>query len=172
MLFRSPYRTAKNTIDGLVLTFLDITKLKEAEQIVQAAQSFASSIVETVREPLLVLDNQLRVVSANQSFYRVFQVTPREVEQQLLYHLCNGAWNIPDLRRLLEEILPERSSFEDFAVDQMFPHIGRKILALNGRRLKQELAQPGRILLAMEEVRGRKGAGKGEATIEAKVEVE
>ena len=157
-----PYRTAKNTIDGLVLTFLDITKMKKAEQVVQAAQSFASSIVETVREPLLVLDDQLRVVSANQSFYKVFQITPREVEQQLLYHLCNGAWNIPGLRRLLEEILPERSSFEDFAVDQTFPHIGRKILALNGRRLKQELAQPGRILLAMEEVRGLEGAGKGE----------
>ena len=157
-----PYRTAKNTIDGLVLTFLDITKMKKAEQVVQAAQSFASSIVETVREPLLVLDDQLRVVSANQSFYKVFQVTPREVEQQLLYHLCNGAWNIPDLRRLLEEILPERSSFEDFAVDQTFPHIGRKILALNGRRLEQELALPGRILLAMEEVREQEGTRKAE----------
>ncbi|MEP6601588.1 MAG: chemotaxis protein CheB [Nitrospirota bacterium] len=156
-----PYRTAKNTIDGLVLTFVDITKMKEAERVVQAAQSFAASIVETVREPLLVLDNQLRVVSANQSFYRTFQVTPREVEQQLLYHLCNGAWNIPDLRRLLEEILPQRTSFQDFAVDQTFPHIGRKILALNGRRLEQEAAQPGRILLAMEEVRGGEGDKEG-----------
>ena len=79
-----PYRTAKNTIDGLVLTFLDITKMKEAERVVHAAQSFATSIVETVHESLLVLDDQLRVVSANQSFYRIFHVTPREVEQQLL----------------------------------------------------------------------------------------
>ena len=149
-----PYRTAKNTIDGLVVTFLDITTNKQAEQVIQAARSFADSIVETVREPLLVLDEQLRVVLANQSFYRIFQVQPREVEQQLLYHLCNGAWNIPDLRSLLEEILPARTSFQDFVVDQKFPHIGRKLLALNGRRLEQESTQPGRILLAIEEVKG------------------
>ena len=154
-----PYRTAKNTIDGLVLTFQDITNNKQAEQVVQTARSFAASIVETVREPLLVLDNQLRVVSANQSFYRIFQVQPHEVEQQLLYHLCNGAWNIPELRSLLEEILPARTSFQDFVVDQTFPHIGRKVLALNGRRLVQEMEQPGCILLAMEEVRdgGKEG---------------
>ncbi len=150
-----PYRTAKNTIDGLVLTFLDITKNKHAEQVIQAARSFAGNIVETVREPLLVLDEQLRVVLANQSFYRIFQVQPREVEQQLLYHLCNGAWNIPGLCSLLEEVLPKHTSFQDFVVDQTFPHIGRKVLALNGRRLEQETAQPGRILLAMEEVRGQ-----------------
>jgi two-component system CheB/CheR fusion protein len=113
--------------------------------------------VETVREPLLVLDDQFRVVSANQSFYRIFQVTPREVEQQLLYHLCNGAWNISDLRRLLEEILPKHTSFQDFVVDKTFPHIGRKVLALNGRRLLQEAAYPGRILLAMEEDEGAGG---------------
>jgi hypothetical protein len=110
------------------------------------------------------------VVSANQSFYRIFQVTPREVEQQLLYHLCTGAWNIPDLRRLLEEILPKTTSFQDFSVDKTFPHIGHKVLALNGRRLEQEAAQPGRILLAMEELRVQEGEGKVEAT--AKVQVE
>jgi two-component system CheB/CheR fusion protein len=156
-----PYRTAKNTIDGLVLTFLDITKKKEAERVVEAARSAAASIVETVREPLLVLDEQLRVVSTNQAFYRMFQVTPREVEQQLLYHLCNGAWNIPDLRHLLEEILPKSSSFQDFVVDQTFPRIGRKVLALNGRQLEQALVLPGRILLAMEEVKGRERQGEG-----------
>jgi two-component system CheB/CheR fusion protein len=156
-----PYRTAKNTIDGLVLTFQDITKIKEAKRVIQAARSYASSIVETVREPLLVLDDQLRVVSANQSFYRIFQVTPPEVEQQLLYHLCNGAWNIPDLRHLLEEILPKSSSFQDFVVDQVFPRIGQRVLVLNGRQLEQALVLPGRILLAMEEVRGHEGKGEG-----------
>jgi two-component system CheB/CheR fusion protein len=165
-----PYRTSKTTIDGLVLTFQDITKMKEAEQVVRAARGFAASIVETVREPLLVLDDQLRVVSANQSFYRIFQVTPREVEQQLLYHLCDGAWNIPDLRRLLEEILPKTTSFQDFSVDKTFPLIGHKVLALNGRRLEQEAGQPGRILLAMEELRVQEGEGKVEATAKVKVE--
>jgi two-component system, chemotaxis family, CheB/CheR fusion protein len=154
-----PYRTGKNSIDGLVLTFLSIGKSKEAERVVEAARSFAASIVATIREPLLVLDEQLRVVSANQSFYRTFQVTAREVEQQLLYHLCAGAWNLPDLRHLLEEILPKRSVFQDFMVDQTFPHIGRRALVLNGRRLEQGLAVPGRILLAMEEVKGPMGEG-------------
>jgi two-component system CheB/CheR fusion protein len=148
-----PYRTAKNTIDGLVLTFLDITKHKQAEQVAEAARNFAVSIVETVCEPLLVLDDQLRVVSANRSFYRTFQVMPREVELQLLYHLCNGAWNIPDLRHLLEEILPKQTSFQDFIVDQTFPKVGRKVLTINGRQLEQKLVLPGRILLAMQEVR-------------------
>ena len=150
-----PYRTAKNSIDGLVLTFLDITTMKEAEHVLEAARDVANSIVETVREPLLVLDDQFRVVSANQSFYRTFQVTQHEVEQQILYNLCNGAWNIPGLRRLLEEILPKSISFQDFVVDKTFPHIGRKVLALNGRRLRQGATQPGRILLAMEEVTGQ-----------------
>jgi len=154
-----PYRTAKNIIDGLVLTFLDITKLKEAERAIQAARGLAASIVETVREPLLVLDEQLRVVSANPAFYRAFQVAPREVEQQLLYHLCHGAWNIPALRQLLEEILPKSTSFQDFLVDKTFPPHGRKILALNGRRLLQEAGHPARILLAMEEVREQQGEG-------------
>ena len=154
-----PYRTAKNTIEGLVLTFQDITTMKDAERIVQAARGLAASIVETVREPLLVLDDQLRVISANQAFYRIFRVTPHEVEQQLLYNLCHGAWNIPDLRRLLEEILPERRSFEDFAVELTLPQIGRKMLTLNGRGLEQDVSLPGRVLLAMEERRGAEEEG-------------
>lgn len=154
-----PYRTSRNTIDGLVLTFLDITKIKKAEQVAQAARGMASSIVETVREPLLVLDDQLRVISVNQSFYRTFQVTPREVEQQLLYHLCDGAWNIPELRSILEEVLPKRTSFQDFVVEKTFPRVGLKALVLNGRQLEEDVSQPGRILLAMEEVKA--GEGKG-----------
>lgn len=134
--------------------------MKEAEKVLHAAQGFAASIVETVREPLLVLDDLLRVISANRSFYQMFQVTPREVEQQLLYHLCGGAWNIPALRALLEDILPKRTSFQDFVVDKVFPHVGRKVLMLNGRRLEQESTQPGRILLAFEETRGEAESGR------------
>ena len=148
-----PYRTGKNSIDGLVLTFQNITKSKEAEQVVQATRGVAASIVETMHEPLLVLDDQLRVVLANQSFYRTFQVTPREVEQQLLYHLCAGAWNRPELRHLLEEILPKDRSFQNFLLEQTFPHIGPRALRLNGRRLEQGMREPGRILLAMDEVK-------------------
>ena len=158
-----PYQTSRNTIEGLVMTFLDITKMKNAERVVKAARDFASSIVETVREPLLVLDDRLRVVSANQAFYRMFHVTPHEVEQQLLYHLCNGAWNISELRSLLEEVLPKSTSFRDYIVDKTFPHTGRLVLALNGRRLEEDVVQPGRILLAMEEVKGTGGKAKEQA---------
>jgi len=108
-----------------------------------------------MREPLLVLDDHIHIISANQAFYRIFQITPREVEGQLLYHLCNGAWNIPEFRRLLETVLPEKTSFQDFIMDKTFPHIGRKVFTLNGRRLEQELSQPGRILLAIEETKAK-----------------
>jgi hypothetical protein len=70
------------------------------------------------------------------------------------------------LRRLLEEILPKTASFQDFVVDKTFPHVGRKVMVLNGRRIEQEAAQPGRILLAMEEKRVREEAGKGEDQVE------
>jgi two-component system, chemotaxis family, CheB/CheR fusion protein len=150
-----PYRTAKNAIDGLVLTFQDITKMKQAEQAIQDSRAVAASIVETVREPLLVLDAQLRVVLANHSFYEMFRVTPREVEQQLLYHLCEGAWNVAELRRLLEDILPKNASFRDFAMEKVFPHVGRKVLLINARRLEQETVQPGRILLAVGDMTGQ-----------------
>jgi|CXWL01.1.fsa_nt_gi two-component system CheB/CheR fusion protein len=161
-----PYRTSKNVIEGLVLTFLDISKMKKAERVIEAAQAMATNIVETVREPLLVLDDQLRVVSANQSFYRIFQVTPREVEQQLLYQLSHGDWNIPELRQVLEEVLLKSLSFQDFIVEKTFSNAGRMALLLNGRRLEQEAAQPGRILLAMEHVAGREGPIKAEVPVE------
>lgn len=152
-----PYRTGKNSIDGLVVTFLDVTKLKQAKQAIEAAREFAANIVETMREPLLVLDDQFRVVSANQSFYRTFQVAPREVEQQVFSHLCAGAWNQPDLLDLLADILPKGSSFQDVIVDQTFPHVGRLVLAVSGRQLEQNFLLPGRILLAMGEVRSGSG---------------
>jgi len=152
-----PYRTARRTIDGLVLTFLDISTMKAANEVVEGAYSLASGIVDTVREPLLVLDEQGYVVTANLTFYRTFLVTPLEVERQPLYHLCHGSWDIPELRRVLGEVLPKHRSFQDFIMDKTFPKIGRKVFALNGRIIQQESTKPGQILLAMEEVRGPEG---------------
>ncbi len=148
-----PYRTAKNRIDGLVLTFVDISKMKEAEQVVLASRDIAGSIMETVRHPLLMLDDRLRVVSANQAFCRRFQVASRDVEQQSLSNLSGGSWNIPELQTRLEESLREGASFTDFILDQTFPHIGRTVFVLNGRPLAQVGAQPGCVLLAMEEMK-------------------
>jgi len=147
-----PYRTARNTIDGLVITFLNITEAKKSEIAAREAHEFAENIIQTVRQPLLVLDRQLRVVKANQAFFQTFHLSSSEVEQQHLYQVGEGEWDIPALRRLLEEILPQNSTFQDFLVDHTFPRIGRRVLVLNGRCLQQESGQPRLILLVMEDV--------------------
>jgi two-component system CheB/CheR fusion protein len=151
-----PYRTARNTIDGLVLTFLNITGAKKAEIAAREAQEFAESIIQTVRQPLIVLDGQLRVMIANQAFYHAFHLSPSEVEHHHFYKVGEGEWDIPELRRLLEEILPQNRTFQDFLVDHTFARVGRRILALNGRRLEQESGAPRLILLAMGDVTAEK----------------
>ncbi|MCX6921661.1 MAG: PAS domain-containing protein, partial [Verrucomicrobia bacterium] len=115
--------------------------------------AYAESVIATVREPLLVLDAGLCVVSANAAFYRAFALSPREVEHQSIYQLHHGKWDHPGLRKLLEDILPRNSAFEDFEVDYDFPGLGRKVLRLNARPLVQESGSPGMILLAIEEVK-------------------
>ncbi|MDV2482836.1 PAS domain-containing protein [Methanoculleus sp. Wushi-C6] len=146
-----PYRTASNQIDGVVITFVEITQIKELERSLRDARTYAEKIIETIREPLVVLDVDLRVVSANRSFYRTFRVTPGETEGRLLYTLGSGQWDLSDLRRLLEEILPEKVRFEGFEVTYDFPEIGQKKMRLNARRIASETG-PDLILLAIEDV--------------------
>jgi two-component system, chemotaxis family, CheB/CheR fusion protein len=153
-----PYRTTDNVIDGLVMTFANINRSKQAELAAQQARAYAESVVATVREPLLVLDEDLRVVYANAAFYRHFALSPREVEHQSIYQLSQGQWDIPVLRQLLEDILPRNSAFENFEIEHDFPSLGRKVLLLNARRLVQESGQPGMILLAIEEVKSPGGS--------------
>ena len=124
-----------------------------SEQAAQQARAYAESVVAAIREPLLVLDAGLRVVSANPSFGRAFGVPPKDIEGQNIYQLNRGQWDIPGLRRLLEDVLPKNSAFEDFEVAHEFPGLGRKVLLLNARRLEQGSGQPGMILLAIEEVK-------------------
>src|SRR4029077_16685774 len=117
-----------------------------------ARSSFnADSIVDTVREPLLVLTADLRVRKANPSFYRTFKVTPEETVGQLIYDLGNQQWDIPWLRKLLEEVLPKDSAFDDFEVEHVFPTIGRKYMLLNARRICRQDNQTEFILLAIED---------------------
>jgi PAS domain-containing protein len=140
-------------IDGLVMTFVNVNRSKQAERAAQQARAYAKSIVATIREPLLVLDAGLRVVSANPSFCRTFEVAARDIERQVIYGLNNGQWDIPGLRRLLEEVLPRNSAFADLQVEHDFPGLGHKVLLLNARRLEQESGLPALILLAIEEVK-------------------
>ncbi len=151
-----PYRTTDNKIDGAVIKLLDIDELKRTLQETENARDFAQAIVETVREPLLVLNRQLRVQTANRTFQRVFHVTKEETEGKFIYHLGDKQWNIPALRELLENILPRNSQFTDFEVDHVFPKIGRRIMVLNARRLQRDGSDAHMILLAIEDVTERK----------------
>jgi two-component system CheB/CheR fusion protein len=117
---------------------------------------FAESIVETLREPLLVLDPDLRVLCANTAFYRVFHVTPLEAIDRRLYDLGNGQWNIPELRRLLEQILPQKTTIFGYEVDHDFPSIGQRFMTLNARQVTPEMGAPPLILLAIEDMTERK----------------
>ena len=150
-----PYRTVANVIQGLVLTMVDITEVKKAAQEVaaaKAAQEVAQSIVNTVREPLVVLDADLVVISANDVFHNMFQVTKNETDKQSFYTIGNRQWDIPKLRELLENILPENTFFNDFVVDHSFPAIGHRVLLLNARKIQVVKGQKPMILLAMEDV--------------------
>jgi two-component system CheB/CheR fusion protein len=146
-----PYRTEDNRIDGVV-TFTEITERKHWKQEVQAAREFAESIVATVRAPLLVLTPDLRVRSATASFYRTYQASPEETVDRPIYELRNRQWDIPQLRRLLDEVLPADKQFDEFQVEHEFETIGRRTMLLNARRL--EAAQL--ILLAIEDITERK----------------
>jgi PAS domain S-box-containing protein len=127
-------------------------------------QDYAQNIVDTVREPLLILDATLRVQSANRAFYQTFHVSPAETEGRLIYELGNGQWDIPDLRTLLEDIVPKSSVFDDFELEHTFPDIGRRVMLLNARKL--QAGEHGELLvLAMEDVTARKRAE--EALLEA-----
>jgi two-component system CheB/CheR fusion protein len=147
-----PYRTLENMIDGVVLTFVDITERKRLKDLNEAARIFAESIVDTMREPLLVLDGDLMVISANRAFYRIVGTSPAETEKRRIYDLGSGQWNIPSLREMLEEIIPKNTSFEDVAVEVEFPNLGRKKMLLNARQIPGGETQPALILLAMEDI--------------------
>jgi chemotaxis protein methyltransferase CheR len=113
------------------------------------------SVLGSVREPLVALDSDFKVIKANHSFYRIFKVKPEETERVLIYDLGNRQWDIPKLRELLEDILPQNSQFNDFEVEHDFETIGRKIMHLNARRIYGESKQSQMILLAIEDVTER-----------------
>jgi two-component system CheB/CheR fusion protein len=146
-----PYKNLENRIDGAVLAFFDVEAARQREMSLREARSFAEAVVDTVREPLMVLDEALRVRSANQAFYRFFKSTPEQIQGKLLYELGSGQWNISALRSLLEDILPKDKSFNDFVLEADFPELGRRRLLLNARRIERRDGTPAMILLAAEE---------------------
>lgn len=122
---------------------------------------YAESIIDTVREPLIALDQDLRVVSVSRSFYEVFKVFPEETVGKLIYDLGNKQWNIPKLRELLETILPQKTTFDNYEVEHDFSEIGRRIMLLNARQIKSVLGKNRIILLAIEDITARREIEKG-----------
>jgi len=143
---------------GLERTRKDLEALKQSED---EAREYAESIINTVREPLIVLDQNLRVVTASRSFYEVFKVKPEETMEQLIYDLGNKQWDIPKLRELLETILPQKATFDNYEVEHNFATIGRRIMLLNARQMQRVLGKERVILLAIEDITERKEIENG-----------
>jgi len=156
-----PYKTSENVIEGVVMTLLDIDALKTE---VNELHLYAESIVETVRQPLIVLDGNLRIVTVNAAFYETFRVTREETEAKFLYALGDGQWNIPALRELLERILPAQTAFDGFEVKHKFPTIGQRTMLLNARQIRTRRAGGALILLGIEDITERM---KAEETMRA-----
>ena len=146
------YKTMEHKIDGAVIALMDIDALKLAMRKISHSRDFSEAIVNTVREPLLVLDDKLSVKSANPKFFKTFKVKPEETLGRRIYELGNGQWNIPKLRSLFDDILRTNAVFNDFEVEHQFPGIGKKKMVLNARRLKVDDTDNEMILLAIEDV--------------------
>jgi len=128
----------------------------DTDKLWQVAWTYIRTVVDTLREPFLVLDGELRVISANRTFYSLFQVNAADTEKKLVYDLGDGQWNIPKLKILLEDILPKNTFFEDFKVEHSFPDIGTRIMILNARRIYTTGLERPIILLAMEDITKQK----------------
>ncbi len=127
------------------------------EHVWEKSWTYIKTVVDVVREPVVILDEQFCVLAANESFYRIFQVEQKDTENRLVYELGNGQWNIPALRKLLETILPKNTFFKGFEVTHDFPLIGRKVMILNARQIyfREDTMSgpiPHIIMLAMEDI--------------------
>jgi len=143
-----PYRAPSQTVEGVVLSFTNITLAKTITEE-QAARRYAESVVNAVREPLIVLDAELRIVSVNNAFCTTFNISRNEPVGKLIYDLGDRQWDIPELRKLLEAILRENTVFRDFKVPYNAEHGTSKVMLFNARAIMSDEA-PFHILLAIE----------------------
>jgi two-component system, chemotaxis family, CheB/CheR fusion protein len=150
-----PYKTLDHKIDGAVVALLDVDALKQTEREIKAQRDYAEAILRTARDPLVVLDADLRVETANEAFYKTFKVKLAETEGYLIYELGNRQWDIPKLRQLLAEIIPRNSFFNDYEVTHEFQTIGKRTMLLNARPLINPERGSKRVLLGIDDVTER-----------------
>jgi two-component system, chemotaxis family, CheB/CheR fusion protein len=146
-----PYRTTDNRIDGVVIGVIDIDELKRSAVQLEAARDYAHAIIETVRQPLLVLDEGFRVLLANRFFYETFALEPAQVEHQSIFEIDNGGWDIFTLRSQLEALLTHNIEVDRFEIDEIFDPKGPRILSLSARQIQQDNNQKN-ILLVIEDI--------------------
>jgi two-component system, chemotaxis family, CheB/CheR fusion protein len=152
-----PYRTHDNRVEGVVITFTDISEIKAAERKIEAARAYSDSIINTVRQPLLVFDDELRIISANQAFYRSFALTP---EQAVGRQLGDSGVEVQGLHGFLDRVKTASALIEDFEVEAELPLLGRRVLLLNARQIHDGALGQGKILLAIDDITERKHAAE------------
>lgn len=145
-------------------------KSVSAEGIWRDGETLIKFVVDTVREPFLILDKELKILSANKNFYNFFQVENKDTEGQMVYDIGNKQWDIPSLRKLLENILPKETFFTDFEVTHVFPNVGKKTLLLNARMVFITPGGDRMIILAMEDVTEQKILDEKVSNYEAELE--
>ncbi len=155
----APYRTEDDRIDGVCIAFHDVTDRKKAALEIDEARIYAESVVRAVPTPLIILNSDLRVVSANRAFYEKFRVSPQVTEGVLLYELGNRQWDIPKLRELLERVLPEKRDVQSFEVEHSFEDLGSRTMRLNAHLMSRQ-DRPDLILLGIEDTTDLKTAAR------------
>lgn len=155
-----PYRSRDDRIAGAVASFIDITDLKSTQSKIAEARDYAEAIVETVRDPLMTLSGDLRVRSANPAFFGTFGLAEADTIGRRVYELADGRWNFPELRTLLEDVLPEHRQIDDYEIGIEVPHLGVRCMLLNARCITGEDDEAEFILLAIEDITERRNSDK------------
>jgi two-component system CheB/CheR fusion protein len=150
-----PYRTQDNRVEGVVITFSDISETKAAESAIEAARAYSAGIVDTVRQPLVVLDAELRVISASRSFYRSFSVNPEETVGRQLGAVDDRHLDVPAIRGFLERLRAGETDIEDYEIEIDLPSTGRRSLLMNAQEIRRQPLAERQILVSLEDVTER-----------------
>jgi len=145
-----PYRTSEDVIDGVVVTFVDINQRMAAEEKIKDALKYAENLINSVKEPVLVLDHDLKVFSANKPFYDTFKLKSSDINGQLINNIDDGKWNLPKFKELLNKVLEKDYAFHNFITEYDFINQGKKKICINGRKSYEEGAERDMVLLTID----------------------